>query len=458
MPTPSSRRAGSRVNGAQALRRAILACLGAAWLARVAAAAAQEAPSPAPPPPPAWASSRAKVPDAAAKVEGGFPDALPLIAYDTNLGLGLGVGGHYTYTGSRADPLFDYTPYRHRFYAQAYATTLGYQQHILSYDGFYVGDSPYRLRAVLTYERNTNANYFGTGTATLADLAFGGRSYSTYDAAANAAGPHYFHYGYERPQGQVLLERTFLGGRVRGLYGINVQYVAITRYDSAGAPSKLGSDCTAGLASGCSGGWNNTLRAGVSFDTRDFDPDPTSGVFVDSTGHWSAKGFGSYANYLRWTTAARAYVSPFPKFADVVVAGRVLYSIQSANVPFFAMNTLAMAGGTDDATDQAGLGGERTLRGYRQDRFIGPVAAAANVEVRWTFVTFPLLAQLFSLQIAPFVDTGRVFDRVELSFSDWKVAAGAGLRIGWNRSTIVMLDFGASREDTGFYIDFGMPF
>jgi outer membrane protein assembly factor BamA len=354
----------------------------------------------------------------------------------------------------RADPLFDYTPYRHRFYAQVYATTGGYQQHVLSYDGFYVADSPYRIRAVLTYERNINANYFGTGTATLADLEYAGRSYSTYDAAVNAAGPRYFHYGYERPQGQVLLERTLWGGRVRGLYGINVQHVAVTR----DAATKLGRDCAAGLAVGCDGGWNDTLRAGVSFDTRDFDPDPRSGVFVDTTAHWSAKGFGSFANYLRWTTAARVYVSPFPKLAELVIAGRVLYSVQSASVPFFSMNTLATAGGSDDATDQSGLGGERTLRGYRQDRFVGRVASGANAEVRWTFVRFPLFAQHFSLQIAPFVDAGRVFDRVELSFADWKAAAGAGLRVGWNRSTIVMFDFGASREDAGFYVDFGMPF
>ena len=235
---------------------------------------------------------------------------------------------------------------------------------------------------------------------------------------------------------------------------------SITRYDSPprGRTTKLGADCAAGLATGCDGGWNNTLRAGVAFDTRDFDPDPNSGVFVDSTGQWSAKGFGSFADYLRWTTAARVYVSPFPELADVVVAGRVLYSIQSARVPFFAMNTLAMAGGTDDATDQTGLGGERTLRGYRQDRFIGLVAAAANVEVRWTFAKFPLLRQHFSLQVAPFVDTGRVFDRVGLSLDDWKVAGGGGLRIGWNQSTIVMFDYGVSREDAGLYIDFGMAF
>jgi outer membrane protein assembly factor BamA len=420
----------------------------------LAAGAAHADPAPLP----AWAADRSKVPEADRKVEGGFPDGLPLVGYDTNLGLGLGVGAHYTLTGARTDPLFDYTPYRHRFYAQVYVTTGGYQQHILSYDGFFVGNSPYRLRAVLQFERNTGANYFGTGTATLADLSYHGSSYTTYDGAVNAAGPHYFRYGYTKPQGQVLLERSLFGGRVRALYGINAQYVAITRYDSATAPTKLGMDCAAQLANDCGGGWNNSLRAGVAFDTRDFDPDPNSGIFVDSTGQWSAKGFGSVANYLRWTTAARAYYSPFPRLADVVLAGRVLYSVQSATVPFFAMNTLIMAGGTDDATDQTGLGGERTIRGYRQDRFIGPVAAAATAEIRWTFVRFDLLRQHFSLQIAPFVDTGRVFDRVGLSFDDWKVAGGGGLRIGWNRSTIIMFDFGASREDTGFYVDFGMMF
>jgi outer membrane protein assembly factor BamA len=427
----------------------------AAALAVLTATAVARGADPEPPPPTGFVADRVTVPDLATKVEGGFPDALPLVGYDTNTGVGFGVGGHYTLTGSRSDPLFAYTPYRHRFYAQAYVTTGGYQQHILSYDGLYVGDSPYRVRATLTYERNIGANYFGTGTATLADLSYHGRSYSTYDAAVAVAGANYYHFTYERPQGQVLLERAFWGGRVRALYGVNVQYESIANY---GPTTKLGADCAAGLASGCDGGWNDTLRAGIAYDTRDFDPDPDAGLFVDSNGQWSAKGFGSYANYVRWTMAARLYVSPFPKLVDLVLAGRVLYSIQSAAVPFFSMDTLAMAGGTDDFTDQTGLGGERTLRGYRQDRFVGLVDAAANVEARWTFAKFPLLQQHFSLQIAPFVDAGRVFDRVSLAFDDWKVAGGAGLRIGWNASTIIMFDFGVSREDTGFYIDFGMPF
>jgi hemolysin activation/secretion protein len=117
------------------------------------------------------------------------------------------------------------------------------------------------------------------------------------------------------------------------------------------------------------------------------------------------------------------------------------------------MNVLALTEG-----DQTGLGGERTLRGYRQDRFIGPVAAVANAEIRWTFVHFKLLQQRFSLQIAPLFDVGRVFDKVDFQFDNWKWSAGGGLRVGWNRSTIIMFDLGASEEDLGFFIDFGMPF
>ena len=83
---------------------------------------------------------------------------------------------------------------------------------------------------------------------------------------------------------------------------------------------------------------------------------------------------------------------------------------------------------------------------------------AENPEVRWTFVRFPLFGQRFSLQAAPFVDDGRVFDKLALALTQWKPSAGGGLRVGWNQSTIIMFDFGVSNEDTGFFIDFGMPF
>src|SRR5262249_14050644 len=118
-------------------------------------------------PVPTFLKNKHPLPDSDEKTEGGYVTGLPLLAYDTNTKVGLGVGGYFTQNGPRSDVFYAYTPYRFRVFLQIFATTGGYQQHQLSLDDLYIGDSPYRLRAMLTFERNTNANYFGIGEATL---------------------------------------------------------------------------------------------------------------------------------------------------------------------------------------------------------------------------------------------------------------------------------------------------
>jgi hemolysin activation/secretion protein len=148
------------------------------------------------------------------------------------------------------------------------------------------------------------------------------------------------------------------------------------------------------------------------------------------------------------------FVSPIPALADLVLAARGVVSVQTSGTPFFAMNTLAF---TD--MDRQGLGGRWTLRGYNQDRFVGPVAVVGNVELRWTFVAFDFLRQNFGLAAVPFLDVGRVFDRVgDLSLADWKRGAGAGVHLAWNKATIIAFDYGLSTEGRDFYMAFGQQF
>jgi hypothetical protein len=184
-------------------------------------------------------------------------------------------------------------------------------------------------------------------------------------------------------------------------------------------------------------------------------------------GEWSSRALGSSFDYVRLTVSGRFYVSPLRRFSeavrpvgagfsltDLVLAGRLLYSMQGGNVPFFVMDTLASTKG-----DDGGLGGERTLRGYLQDRFVGRNAVVANAELRWNFVHFPLLRQQFAIQVAPFFDTGRVFDKVSLALTKWKASAGAGLRIAWNQATLIMFDVAWSREDgVNPYIDIDLMY
>src|SRR5262249_17544711 len=138
----------------------------------------------------------------------------------------------------------------------------------------------------------------------------------------------YNQYILERPSASASLERDLFGGIVRLLGGFSVSYVTATPWDnrrvSAANPDgsyaevRQGStlfreDCAAGAITGCEAGFNNTLKLGVAFDTRDFEPDPNSGFFVDVTTEISNKAFGSKYEYARLTFSPRAYYSPFPK-------------------------------------------------------------------------------------------------------------------------------------------------
>jgi len=63
------------------------------------------------------------------------------------------------------------------------------------------------------------------------------------------------------------------------------------------------------------------------------------------------------------------------------------------------------------------------------------------------------------LMIVPFLDMGRVFDRVgDFTFAGWRRGEGAGLRIAWNKAMVIVFDYGVSSEDSGLYMDFGHQF
>jgi outer membrane protein assembly factor BamA len=439
------------------------------------------------PPPalPAFLSGKRKISDydLAQKQEGAYLTGLPLVDSDPDTGFGFGARVYRYWDGEHTDPLFEYTPYRHRVFGQVFATTNGYQDHTIDYDAPYLGGSAFRLRASVYYERNKAANYFGRGASTLGGLSFAGRTFATFDDYTSASrqltpGPNgavaytlYDKYDLEDPGIAATVERDFFGGVVRVQAGLAASYVRVRDY--TGAPIKaddaatgrtnvdatmgtthLRDDCDAARIVGCAGGRHDTLKLGVAFDTRDFEPDPNAGFFFDLTAELSSRYIGSEYDYARVTFSPRAFVSPLPKLADVVLAGRAVYSVQTDGTPFFAMNNLAFTDG-----DRQGLGGLRSLRGYKQDRFVGPVAAMANVEVRWTFVDFTVASQSFALSVAPFLDIGRVFDKVgDFTFSNWKRGQGAGLRVAWNKATVIVFDYGISSEDSGLYMDFGHQF
>jgi hypothetical protein len=416
--------------------------------------------------------------DLARKHERGYVTGLPLAAYSTDIGYGGGARVYYYWNGERTDSRFAATPYLHRVFLQGFVTTRGIQFHWLDYDAPRIFRSPYRIRSQLIYGRNINQNYFGVGDDALAPLAFPGApgSYDDYGAytadqrrvTGGMAWTKYDQLDLTRALWLVSAERLFWDDRIRVLAGVGLSTSRIDDYtgeevdavDAGGAPTRatmattrLRADCDAGRIEGCGGGRDNIVRFGISYDTRDFEPDPNCGVFADLAIDVGTVALGGQYDYVRGLVAVRGYWSPTAR-ADLVLAARALLEAQTAGTPFFAMNTLPF---TEDP--RAGLGGHRTLRGFRQDRFVGPVMAALTGEARWTFARTTVWNQRLGFILVPFVDAGRPFDALaELSVRRWRLAYGGALRVSWNLATIITVDYGRSSEDAGLYINFGHIF
>jgi hypothetical protein len=414
--------------------------------------------------------------DLARKNERGYVTGVPLFAYSDDYGAGGGARGYYYWNGVRDDPRFAVTPYLHRVFLNVFATTHGLQYHWLDYDAPRIAGTQYRLRGQLIYARNTAASYYGLREADRR-LHFPGAPgtfdrYADYVAAEKqiTGGVAYTKYDQLdgiRPVAQLALERAL--GHVRILGGVSLAYARIRDYtgttvdaiDATGAATtapnattRFREDCDAHRLVGCGGGRDGALRLAVSYDTRDYEPDPNSGIAAELDVDIGTPALGGEYEYVRALAAVRGYWSPVPERTDLVLAGRLLGLTQTEGTPFFSMNLLPFI---EDV--RTGLGGHRTMRGFRQDRFVGHVEATASVELRWTFARTCVLRQKLAFIVVPFADLGRAFDHyADLSPHGWRPSYGGALRVSWNLATIGTLEYGISAEGTGTYVNFGHMF
>jgi signal peptidase I len=406
------------------------------------------------------------------KREGSYFTGLPLVGYTPESGVVYGATVQWYDNGSKDSPFFSYAPYRKKVNAIVNFGTRGRQEYILEYDQPYIADSPWRVRASGAYLVYEFENYFGVGEGTLDRLSFPGTPGVTYKRAddyfdalkENRGGQNWARYNYyDRRQVAfgINIERDFLGGHLRPLAGGQVSYVDVRDYTGADVEgainqeTKLREDARAGKILGLDGGWLNLLRIGLTYDSRDYEPDPTSGILAQGLIEGASRWFGAGSNFGRATVGLQGYYRLFPELTRLVVAGNAVYSAHFGDTPFFALPSLAAPANER----KEGLGGWRTLRGYYGNRFVGDVALQGTVELRWSVLDFTVWNQHLRPMLVPFVDAGRVFDAVDrFSWKDWKVAGGVGFRVAWNLATIVSFEVGAGSEGALFYMELGHQF
>jgi len=225
------------------------------------------------------------------------------------------------------------------------------------------------------------------------------------------------------------------------------------------------------------GGWVNTLKAGIAWDTRDNRPNPMKGIWTE-TGVEFAPGFmGNDWSFSRFYIIHRQYFTLVENNLSFVY--RLNYqSTLSGNVPFFYQSqaiTSILTGATNE-----GLGGSSTMRGILRNRIIGDAFVLGNFELRWKPVYFKFLKQDCYLGLNAFYDIGRSVSGIKLpdnlqstftsgpytsdSFSDYfkpdeeKFHQSAGISIMpvMNNNFVIAIDIGKSFNEQDGNIGFSI--
>ncbi|MEZ0612431.1 BamA/TamA family outer membrane protein [Fibrella sp. WM1] len=433
-------------------------------------------------------SKRMSDADLTKKREGRFTTGLPDLSSDPVTGFGFGVRTNTYWNGNRSNPLFAYTPYLVRLRANAAYYSTNARELVLSVDMPYVRGTRWRLRADFKAQQNPANLYFGSDQSTLGSLRLPSNptvmfaTYAAYnkarrqlrsgepgeailvsDALSNrfretefmlnlkadyalGAGKWRLMAGYEI---QHLAYKTFQGTRTEA-----IDPVTGNTTEAPNGTSLLARDAEQGRIFGLTGGWLSILQSALIYDTRDFEPDPTRGGYVEVANEFSNQLIGSQFNFNKLFVQGRLY-QRLPVGTRTVLAGRLgVGTIFGQQAPFFEFQDQWSPDGSINA-----LGGRQSLRGYRANRFLARSLAFANVELRVRLADLKMGRQTFGLGVAPFFDAGTVRDRwQDLSLRDLRTSYGAGARVAWNLSTIVLFDYGLSREDRLFYFGIGQVF
>ncbi len=277
----------------------------------------------------------------------------------------------------------------------------------------------WRLALTLSAARSNRLGYYGQGNA------------APYDPdSITPASPYFYKVSRTTQSARLTVQRRVIGP-LRVLGGATVEH---TDFRTLPGQSRFREDLASGVVDSATVPFSDyVVRGGIVVDWRDQEVDPHRGVFAEAL---IANGRG----YTRTTAHARVYVHALDK---LILAGRVGIERMTGAPPAAAQLTMESSDGPLIA-----LGGYRSLRGYYDDRFVGPGKLVGGVEARYGVLWAP---RLMELKLVAFYDVGRVFapgERARITGDGLHSAAGGEVALALLRNTLFVLGFGKGSEGT----------
>ena len=179
------------------------------------------------------------------------------------------------------------------------------------------------------------------------------------------------------------------------------------------------------------------------YSSLDSEGMPTSGARLSFSVDNSARIFGSGSLYQGYEVETKLY-HPRQDGRFVTVTRFAANQTAGYRVPFL---------------EQSILGGETTLRGYGQNRFIDKSFLLLNLEERIRLFQWTIFNVRADWELAPFIDLGSVMRTlVEAKASSFEFNPGIGLRAVVRPNIVGRIDVGVGKDGPAVFVGLGYPF
>ncbi|HVN44129.1 MAG TPA: BamA/TamA family outer membrane protein [Steroidobacteraceae bacterium] len=188
----------------------------------------------------------------------------------------------------------------------------------------------------------------------------------------------------------------------------------------------------------------------LTHDTRDSITIPHSGARYLVYAGFASRSLASSVAYSFLGAEARCY---FPLGQQVTLAlhAAARYMPSAGEAPFWALSSL---GGDRSITN-----GREALRSDGADRFVDENLVATGAELRARVAGLDAFGTRVSIELAPFIDAGKVFSNGPGSvLSDMHTAAGVGFRGVASPYVVGYVDVGYGRGKTAVFSGINYPF
>lgn len=404
--------------------------------------------------------------------------ALPVVSFDSDMGFQYGaLSSIYNYGDGSRYPEFD-----HMFYIEASKFTKGGSIFRFAYEGDQIIEGV-RLNFDLGYLPDDVSAFYG---------------FNGYESVYNAGwedqdSPDYqSRMMYKHKRNLFRTTADFVGdmgmGKLQwsagiGYYDFTIGSVDIAKYNEGVDPTDpdyLPSlDDVPGLyenyvdwglipAAEAEGGTLVSLKAGLTYDSRDNRANPNRGIWTEAGFFYSPSFLSSSENdFLKFYITHRQYFTVVKN--RLTFAYRVGYQTTiSGETPWYAQNLMVITANRSAFSE--GLGGSKSIRGVLRNRVVGDGIAYGNFEARLKAVKFKFINQNFYIGINGFLDLGKAVslidttiptgiataDYFDVGAEDLHVGYGGGLKVVMNQNFIVSIDYGMASDErdgsSGMYI------